>query len=156
MTIQIDCTCRRKISRLAALFILPMMALTASAQTSTADLAIFNTAANPNSGVYEFIITVVNNGPVPADGVQLIDILPQNATLQKVVFNSKKGVLCPAVATGGSVTCTTNSPLAPGAGFSVSFVVNLAGLSGTQATDTATVTATNAAPETQSETITVH
>lgn len=127
MTIQIDCTCIRKIARLAALFILPMTALTASAQTPppppptpSADLAIFNTVANPNQGRYEFIITVVNNGPAGAEQALLTDPLPADVTFQKVVFNSKR-VSCPVfppVGQTGLVSCTTAS-LEPAAGFSV-------------------------------------
>jgi len=149
MTIRIDCTCIRKIARLAALFILPMTALTASAQTAppppptpSADLAVFNTATNPNQGRYDFVITVVNNGPTAAEQVVLTDALPAaGVTFQKVVFNSSKRVSCPVhppVGQTGLVSCTTAS-LEPGAGFSVSIVVDVKGPSGTEITDMATV-----------------
>ena len=169
MTIQIDCTCIRKIARLAALFILPMTALTASAQTPppppptpNADLAIFNTVANPNQGRYEFIITVVNNGPAAAEQVFLTDALPADVTFQKVVFNSSKRVSCPVhppVGQTGLVSCTTTS-LEPGAGFSVSIVVNVTGLSRTEITDMVTVQSTtpdpNLANNSASITFTIH
>src|SRR5262249_52144259 len=104
--------------------------------TSVADIAVAKTVSNPTPNVGDnvtFTVTATNNGPGPATGVQLTDLLPSG--LQLVNALTSQGAY-----TGGTGVWTVGS-LANGASATLTIIAR--GLGPSPQTNTATITHTD-------------
>ncbi|HEY3592354.1 MAG TPA: DUF11 domain-containing protein [Polyangiaceae bacterium] len=117
----------------------------AYAQTPTADLAVAeSTAPMTNAGAnFAVDVTVLNNGPDPADNVVLTDPIPNGSTFVSATQNSGTAFVCstPAVGTSASPIRCTSANLASGvsASFTLVFHIDGATAPGTYFTDVSSV-----------------
>src|SRR5207248_1833036 len=110
---------------------------TAGTTVQAADVSV--TKTGPGTVVaganISYTITVSNNGPDPADGVTLTDVLPSGTTFVSLIQTTGPTFGCTAPSAGatGTVTCAVGN-LASGAGGTFTLVVkagNVASVSNT-------------------------
>ncbi len=112
----------------------------------TADLAITKAESQDPvtvGAVFAYTITVVNNGPHPAIGGAIDDVLPAGWTIAAggpATSNIASCPTYPAVGSGGAIHCNLNTPLSVGGVATLTIFVT-ADVAGTK-TNTASVTAT--------------
>lgn len=118
---------------------------TVTTTIATADLEVTKTD-NPDPGSagsnLTYTITVINNGPESAANATLSDTLPAGTTF--VSLSSPTGWTCtkPAVGSGGTVNCSTNSFAVESAVFILVVKVDSSVSDGTIITNTATASST--------------
>ncbi|MEK8019652.1 MAG: DUF11 domain-containing protein, partial [Candidatus Parabeggiatoa sp.] len=122
---------------------------TVNTASSQADLSITQTdSSDPisTSDSFSYTLTVNNAGPATANDVQVIDTLPSNVT-----FGSASGTDWTCNQTAGTVTCTLAS-LNTGAANPITINLTAPGTAG-NLTNTATVSATTADPDTSNNNV---
>ncbi len=126
-----------------------------------ADLAITKTAsatAIAHGGFETYTITVTNNGPDPAWGTTVTDVLPSGEVFESV-STSMGSCTHPSVGYGGTVTCKTSFFGSPGKTWTIKLTVKMTASSGAKITNKATVKSstqdTNVANNSSSVTVSV-
>ena len=114
----------------------------------SADVSIAKSApANAVAGAtFQYVITVADQGPDPAQDVTFLDALPAGTTFISVVQNNGPASTCsgPAVNSNGTVSCTTPLLLnGQSAQFTITVHVNSSVAAGTVLSNTATVSSSS-------------
>jgi uncharacterized repeat protein (TIGR01451 family) len=155
-----------------ALPILTIVSNTATVSTSSTDSVPGNNSSTANTNVIfvadlsitktatptaaqgtniTYNISLTNNGPDPATGVSITDVLPANTTFVSTTQNTGPPYNCtnPTVGTNGTVTCTNPATMASGTTVTFSIVVTVSASAplGTL-NNTANATSTSADPTT--------
>jgi uncharacterized repeat protein (TIGR01451 family) len=123
------------------------------ATAGQADLAVTKTGT-PNpvlaGNKITYTITVTNNGPAPAAGVQLVDTLPGSTTFSSIGISAPLGVTWNCTGPSGGAERCTIAALPSGAAGATTFTlivsVNAGTAPGTVITNTANVSATTSDP----------
>jgi uncharacterized repeat protein (TIGR01451 family) len=113
-----------------------------------ADLALTKSGSpNPvfTGKTLTYTIVVNNNGPNPADTVEMSDPLPSQTTLASAPTTTLGSCTAPAVGGTGTVRCELGT-MAPSSSATVTIVVTVNAAGGSSVTNTATVTANTADP----------